>query len=98
MDVTKDELTRLETYLRKTFGAASLEVRPQPKKTTWLKFLSMEISSPRFIASMKMARSSTNCKWPSWKWTLKKHDAVSSFCLPPALRSNPGDPHDLFLS
>ena len=32
MDVTKDELTRLETYLRKTFGAASLEVRPQPKK------------------------------------------------------------------
>ena len=32
MDVTKDELTRLETYLRNTFGAASLEVRPQPKK------------------------------------------------------------------
>ncbi|MCB1529139.1 MAG: DUF3126 family protein [Hyphomicrobiaceae bacterium] len=30
--MTKDELTRLETYLRKTFGAASLEVRPQPKK------------------------------------------------------------------
>ncbi|MFV0369097.1 MAG: DUF3126 family protein [Hyphomicrobiaceae bacterium] len=31
--MTKDELTRLETYLRKTFGATSLEVRPQPKKT-----------------------------------------------------------------
>lgn len=28
----KDEIARLETYLRKTFGATSLEVRPQPKK------------------------------------------------------------------
>jgi hypothetical protein len=30
--VTKEELTRLENYLRKTFGTASLEVRAQPKK------------------------------------------------------------------
>ncbi len=28
----KDELARLQTYLRKTFGAASLEVKAQPKK------------------------------------------------------------------
>lgn len=28
----KDEIARLETYLRKTFGATTLEVRPQPKK------------------------------------------------------------------
>ncbi|MGL4396739.1 MAG: DUF3126 family protein [Hyphomicrobium sp.] len=28
----KDEIARLQTYLRKTFGATSLEVRPQPKK------------------------------------------------------------------
>ena len=28
----KDELARLQAYLRKTFGAATLEVRPQPKK------------------------------------------------------------------
>ena len=28
----KDELAKLQTYLRKTFGAATLEVRPQPKK------------------------------------------------------------------
>lgn len=28
----KDELARLQTYLRKTFGALSLEVRAQPKK------------------------------------------------------------------
>ncbi len=28
----KDELARLQSYLRKTFGAPSLEVRPQPKK------------------------------------------------------------------
>lgn len=28
----KEELARLQTYLRKTLGAASLEVRPQPKK------------------------------------------------------------------
>ncbi len=28
----KDELAKLQTYLRKTFGAPSLEVRPQPKK------------------------------------------------------------------
>jgi hypothetical protein len=28
----KDEIARLQTYLRKTFGAATLEVRPQPKK------------------------------------------------------------------
>jgi hypothetical protein len=31
-DVKKDEVARLQSYLRKTFGAASLEVRPQPKK------------------------------------------------------------------
>lgn len=30
--MTKEELTRLENYLRKTFGTASLEVRAQPKK------------------------------------------------------------------
>jgi hypothetical protein len=30
--VTKEELARLEAYLKKTFGAGSLEVRPQPKK------------------------------------------------------------------
>ena len=28
----KDELARLQTYLRKTFGASTLEVRAQPKK------------------------------------------------------------------
>jgi hypothetical protein len=28
----KDELARLQTYLRKTFGAPTLEVRAQPKK------------------------------------------------------------------
>ena len=28
----KDELAKLQTYLRKTFGAPTLEVRPQPKK------------------------------------------------------------------
>lgn len=28
----KDEVSRLQTYLRKTFGATTLEVRPQPKK------------------------------------------------------------------
>lgn len=30
--MTKDELNKLQSYLRKTFGAATLEVRPQPKK------------------------------------------------------------------
>ncbi|SFV39025.1 DUF3126 family protein [Hyphomicrobium facile] len=28
----KEELARLQSYLRKTFGATSLEIRPQPKK------------------------------------------------------------------
>ena len=28
----KDELARVQTYLRKTFGTPSLEVRAQPKK------------------------------------------------------------------
>lgn len=28
----KDELAKLQAYLSKTFGAAKLEVRPQPKK------------------------------------------------------------------
>jgi hypothetical protein len=28
----KDELARLQAYLRKTFGAPTLEVRPQGKK------------------------------------------------------------------
>lgn len=28
----KDELARLQTYLRKTFGTPSLEVKAQPKK------------------------------------------------------------------
>lgn len=28
----KDELAKLQAYLKKTFGAAKLEVRPQPKK------------------------------------------------------------------
>ena len=28
----KDELARVQSYLKKTFGAATLEVRPQPKK------------------------------------------------------------------
>jgi hypothetical protein len=28
----KEELARLQTYLRKTLGASSLEVRGQPKK------------------------------------------------------------------
>ena len=31
--MNKDEIARLEAYLRKTFGAASLEIRPQPKKS-----------------------------------------------------------------
>jgi hypothetical protein len=30
--VKKEEVARLQAYLRKTFGAQSLEVRPQPKK------------------------------------------------------------------
>lgn len=30
--MTKVELARLERYLKKTFGAQKLEVRPQPKK------------------------------------------------------------------
>jgi hypothetical protein len=30
--VKKDELAKLQAYLSKTFGAAKLEVRPQPKK------------------------------------------------------------------
>ncbi|CFX38538.1 conserved protein of unknown function [Candidatus Filomicrobium marinum] len=30
--MTKTEIERLQGYLRKTFGAPSLEVRPQPKK------------------------------------------------------------------
>lgn len=30
--MTKDELARLQAYLRKTLGAASLEVRAQPRK------------------------------------------------------------------
>ncbi|MBN8912011.1 MAG: DUF3126 family protein [Rhizobiales bacterium] len=28
----KDELAKLQAYLKKTFGAPKLEVRPQPKK------------------------------------------------------------------
>ena len=28
----KEEVAKLQTYLRKTFGATTLEVRPQPKK------------------------------------------------------------------
>jgi len=30
--VKKDELAKLQAYLRKTFGTPKLEVRPQPKK------------------------------------------------------------------
>jgi Protein of unknown function (DUF3126) len=30
--VNKEELAKLQAYLRKTFGNASVEVRPQPKK------------------------------------------------------------------
>jgi hypothetical protein len=30
--VKKEEVARLQTYLRKTLGATTLEVRPQPKK------------------------------------------------------------------
>jgi hypothetical protein len=30
--VKKEEVARLQAYLRKTFGAQTLEVRPQPKK------------------------------------------------------------------
>lgn len=30
--MTKDELARLQTYLRKTFGTANLFVRARPKK------------------------------------------------------------------
>jgi hypothetical protein len=30
--VKKDELAKLQAYLKKTFGASKLEVRPQPKK------------------------------------------------------------------
>ncbi|MEE8296829.1 MAG: DUF3126 family protein, partial [Hyphomicrobium sp.] len=29
----KEELARLQTYLRKTFGTPKLEVRARPKKT-----------------------------------------------------------------
>ncbi|CAA2140167.1 DUF3126 family protein [Hyphomicrobium sp. ghe19] len=28
----KEELARLQSYLRKTFGATNLEIKPQPKK------------------------------------------------------------------
>lgn len=28
----KDELKKLQVYMRKTFGNASLEIKPQPKK------------------------------------------------------------------
>jgi hypothetical protein len=28
----KEELARLQSYLRKTFGSANLEIKPQPKK------------------------------------------------------------------
>lgn len=31
--MNKDELARLQSYLRKTFGNPSLEVRARPKKT-----------------------------------------------------------------
>jgi hypothetical protein len=31
--VNKVELAKLQAYLRKTFGNASVDVRPQPKKT-----------------------------------------------------------------
>lgn len=31
-DVKKDEIARLQTYLRKTFGSPTLEVKAQPKK------------------------------------------------------------------
>ena len=31
--MTKEELARVQAYLRKTFGTGSLEVRPQPKKS-----------------------------------------------------------------
>jgi hypothetical protein len=30
--VKKEELAKLQSYLRKTFGTPKLEVRPQPKK------------------------------------------------------------------
>lgn len=30
--MTKEEIIKLQAYLRKTLGAPSLEVRPQPKK------------------------------------------------------------------
>ncbi len=30
--MTKEEIVRLQSYLRRTLGAPSLEVRPQPKK------------------------------------------------------------------
>jgi hypothetical protein len=30
--VKKDELAKLEAYLKKTFGTKTLELRPQPKK------------------------------------------------------------------
>lgn len=30
--MTKDELARVQAYLRKTFGTPTLEVRAQPKK------------------------------------------------------------------
>ncbi len=31
--LNKDELARLQSYLRKTFGSSDLTVRPRPKKT-----------------------------------------------------------------
>ncbi len=31
--MTKDEIERLENYLRKTFNGTPIELRPQPKKT-----------------------------------------------------------------
>jgi hypothetical protein len=46
--LNKDELAKLQKYLRKTFGNASVEVRPQPKK----KDMAEVFIAGEFVATM----------------------------------------------
>ena len=46
--MNKDELAKLQKYLRKTFGNASVEVRPQPKK----KDMAEVFIAGEFVATM----------------------------------------------
>jgi len=46
--LNKDELAKLQKYLRKTFGNASVEVRPQPRK----KDMAEVFIAGEFVATM----------------------------------------------